>query len=101
MIDGLLRETPRWRSPSGRLLMIYDSLADFPESVRLMEALGLAPRMLAERSLEFRPFVDREWLDELGGTARGLYTVRGGRAYETLHVVEACPRAPRHLFDNP
>ena len=45
--------------------------------------------MLAERALEFRPFINRAWLDELGGTARGLYTVRDGRAYETLYVVEA------------
>ena len=89
MIEGVIRETPRWLSPAGRLLMLHNSLADFPESMRLMESLGLAPRVLAQRSLQFRPFINREWLDELGGTARGLYAVRDGRAYETLYVVEA------------
>jgi release factor glutamine methyltransferase len=93
MIEGVIRETPRWLSPTGGLLMIHNSLTDFPASMRLMESLGLEPRVLAERSLEFRPFINREWLDELGGTARGLYAVRDGRAYETLYVVEARLRA--------
>jgi methylase of polypeptide subunit release factors len=89
MIEGVIRETPKWLSPAGRLLMTHNSLTDFPESLRLMESLGLEPRVLAQRSLEFRPFINREWLDELGGTARGLYAAREGRAYETLYVVEA------------
>ena len=89
MIEGVIRETPRWLSPAGRLLMLHNSLADYPASMRLMESLGLEPRVLAQRSLEFRLFINREWLDELGGTARGLYAVRDGRAYETLYVVEA------------
>jgi hypothetical protein len=57
--------------------------------MRLMESVGLEPRVLAQRSLEFRPFINREWLDELGGIARGLYAVRDGRPYETQYVVEA------------
>jgi methylase of polypeptide subunit release factors len=78
MIEGVIRETPRWLSPTGELLLIHNSLTDFPASMRLMESLGLEPRVLAERSLEFRPFINREWLDELGETARGLYAVRAG-----------------------
>jgi methylase of polypeptide subunit release factors len=93
MIEGVIRETPRWLSPTGGLLLIHNSLTDFPASMRLMESLGLEPRVLAERSLEFRSFINREWLDALGGTARGLYAVRDGRAYETLYVVEARLRA--------
>lgn len=93
MIEGLIRETPVWLSPRGRLLMTHNSLADLPKSMRLMESVGLEPRVVAERSLEFRPFVDRAWLDELGGTKRGLYTIRDGRAYEILYVVEARIRA--------
>lgn len=93
MIEGVIRETPRWLCPAGRLLMTHHSLTDFPKSLRLMESLGLEPRVLAERSLEFRPFVNRAWLDALGGAARGLYAVRDGRAYETLYVVEARLRA--------
>jgi methylase of polypeptide subunit release factors len=89
MIEGVIRETPGWLSRSGRLLMTHNSLTDLPESLRLMESLGLEPRVLAQRSLEFRSFIDRDWLDELGGTARGLYEVRDGKAYETLYVVEA------------
>jgi release factor glutamine methyltransferase len=89
MIEEVIRAAPGRLSPSGRLLMTHNSMTDFPESVRLMKSLGLEPRVLAERTFEFRPFVDRAWLDELGGTARQLYTVRDGRPYETLYVVEA------------
>jgi release factor glutamine methyltransferase len=89
MIEELIRDTPARLAPTGRLLMTHNSLADLPASLRLMEAQGLEPRVRAERSLEFRPFINRDWLDELGGSARGLYTVRDGRAYETLYVVEA------------
>jgi release factor glutamine methyltransferase len=92
MVEEVIRETPAWLCPSGRLLMLHTSLADFPESVRLMESQGLEPHVLAQRSLELRPFINRDWLDELGGTARGLYTGRRGRAYETLYVVEASLR---------
>jgi methylase of polypeptide subunit release factors len=89
MIEALIRDTPGRLSRFGRLLMTHNSLADFPASLRLMESQGLEPQVLAERSLEFRPFINRAWLDELGGTARGLYAVRDGRAYETVYVVEA------------
>jgi hypothetical protein len=51
--------------------------------------VGLRPRVLAERALELRPLFDREWLDELGGVGLGLYTVRDGRAFETIYAVEA------------
>ncbi len=95
MIEGLIRETPTWLSRTGRLLMTHNSLTDVPASIQLMESVGLEPRVLAERLLEFRPFIVREWLDELGGTKRGLYTVRDGRAYETLYVVEARTRSER------
>jgi release factor glutamine methyltransferase len=89
MIEGVIRDAPGRLLPSGRLLMTHNSLADWPASARLMESQGLEPHVLAQRELEFRPFINRDWLDELGGTARGLYTVRDGRAYETLYVVEA------------
>ena len=89
MIEGVIRDTPGRLSPGGRLLMTHNSLADWPASARLMEAQGLEPHVLAQRVLEFRSFINRAWLDELGGTARELYTVRDGRAYETLYVVEA------------
>ncbi len=96
MIEGVIRETPQWLSKEGRLLMLHNSLTDFPASVRLMQSLGLEPRVLAERSLEFRPFINRQWLDKLGGTARGLYAVRDGRPYETQYVVEARMRFDHH-----
>ena len=98
MIEGLIREAPAWLSPTGRLLMTHNSLTDLPASMLLMNSVGLEPRVLAERSIEFRPFIDREWLDELGGTKRGLYTTRDGTAYETLYVVEAGTR-PEHEDD--
>ena len=89
MIEALVRESPARLAPAGRLLMTHNSLTDVPTTTRLMESVGLEPRILAERSFEFRPFIDRAWLDNLGGTARGLYHVRDGRPYETLHVIEA------------
>src|SRR5207249_802162 len=79
MIEALVRESPARLAPAGRLLMTHNSLTDVPTTTRLMESVGLEPRILAERSFEFRPFIDRDWLDNLGGTARGLYHVRDGR----------------------
>ncbi len=93
MIEGLIRETPAWLAPRGRLLMTHSSVADLPKSIQLMESIGLEPRVVAQQLLEFRTFVDRAWLDELGGTKRGLYTISDGRAHEILHVVEARIRA--------
>ena len=95
MIEQLIREAPGWLSPTGRLLMVHNSLTDLPASIRLMEAVGLAPRVLANRLLVFRQFIDRGWIDELGGTERGLYTIRDGQPYETIYVVEARTR-PAH-----
>jgi methylase of polypeptide subunit release factors len=89
MIEEVIRDTPARLSASGRLLMVHNSVTDFPKSLALMKSVGLEPRVLAERSLELRPLFDRNWLDQLGGTSRGLYTVRDGRAYETIYAVEA------------
>jgi hypothetical protein len=54
----------------------------------MLSSIGLQPRILAERSIPFRPFIDGAWLDKLGGEAEGLYSVREGIAYETLYVVD-------------
>ena len=89
MIDDVITETPGRLSPGGRLFMVQNSVTDFPKSMGMMQALGLKPRVIEERSLELRPLFDRDWLDELGGVSRGLYTVRDGRAYETIYAVEA------------
>lgn len=89
MIEEVIRHTPARLSPSGRLLMVHNSAADFPKSIELFKSVGLKPRVLAERSLELRPLFDRDWLDQIGGSSRGLYTVRNGRAYETIYAVEA------------
>jgi release factor glutamine methyltransferase len=92
MIDGIIREAHERLLPSGRLLMTHNSLTGLPKSLRLMASNGLETRILAERSIEFRQFIDRDWIDRLGGTGCGLYTMRDGRAYETLYIVEARPR---------
>ena len=55
----------------------------------MLKSVGLQPRILAERSIPFRAFIDRAWLDKLGGEAKDLYSVRNGVAYETLYVVDA------------
>ena len=44
----------------------------------MLKSVGLQPRILAERSIPFRAFVDRAWLDKLGGETEGLYSVRNG-----------------------
>ena len=54
-----------------------------------MRSLGLLPKVLAERSLYLRPLFDLNWLEQLGGVAKGLYRVRDGRAQEMIYVVEA------------
>jgi release factor glutamine methyltransferase len=89
MIEDVITAGPARLPPGGRLFMVLNSVTDFPKSLALMEAVGLRPRVLAERTLELRPLFDREWLDELGGVGRGLYTVRDGRAFETIYAVEA------------
>jgi hypothetical protein len=55
----------------------------------MLKSVGLQPRILAERSIPFRAFIDRAWLDKLGGEAEDLYSVRNGTAYETLYIVDA------------
>ncbi len=89
MIEGVIEETPRWLHQGGRLFMVHNSMADFPASLALLNTPGFDTRVLAQRTLEFRPFFNRSWFDRLGGPARGLYTVVDGRAYETLYVLEA------------
>jgi methylase of polypeptide subunit release factors len=89
MIDALINETPDKLLPSGRLLMTHNSMANLPRSFGLLESIGLEPKIIAELSLAFRPFINRAWLDTLGGTAEGLYSVRDGIAYESVCVLEA------------
>jgi release factor glutamine methyltransferase len=89
MIDALIRETPGKLLPSGRLLMTHNSMPNLQKSLRLLQSVGLEPKIIAERSLAFRPFINRAWLDTLGGEAEGLYSVRDGIAYESLCVLEA------------
>jgi release factor glutamine methyltransferase len=89
MIDALIREAAMKLNPSGHVLMTHNSLANLRKSLDMFRSNGLQPRVLAERSIAFRPFIDRAWLDKQGGEAEGLYSVRGGIAYETLYVVDA------------
>jgi release factor glutamine methyltransferase len=89
MIDAIIREAPGKLSPRGSLLMTHNSLANLPKSLALLRSLKLEPRVVAERQIPFRPFIDRPWLDTLGGMSAGLYTVQDGVAYETLSVIDA------------
>jgi release factor glutamine methyltransferase len=89
MIDALIREAPLKLNSFGRLLMTHNSLANLKKSLSMLKSVGLQSRILAERSIPFRSFIDRAWLDKLGGEAEGLYSVRDGIAYETLYVVDA------------
>ena len=76
-------------NPSGHLLMTHNSLANLRKTLDMLKSNKLRARILAERAIAFRPFIDRAWLDKLGGEAEGLYSVRDGIAYETLYVVDA------------
>jgi hypothetical protein len=89
MIDALITESAQKLKSSGRLLMTHNSMANLPKSLLLLRTLGLEPRIIAERSLAFRPFIDRPWLDTLGGIEAGLYSVQDGIAFEKLNVIEA------------
>ena len=89
IVEQLIREAPERLSASGRLIVVFNSVSDFPKSLALMQAVGLEPRVLAQRSIELRPLFDVNWLDQLGGVSRGLYSIRDGRAYETIYAVEA------------
>ena len=89
MIDAIIREAPDKLTRSGRLLITHNSMANLPKSLRLLESIGMRHRVLAERFIAFRSFIDRKWLDELGGEAAGLYSVKDDVAYERLVVLEA------------
>src|SRR5262245_34102705 len=89
MIDEVIRDTPKRLTPSGRLLMVQNSMTNLSRSLRLMDEIGLQARVVAEQSFELPSYIDRAWLDELGGTARGLYSIRDDRPFGTLYVVEA------------
>jgi methylase of polypeptide subunit release factors len=49
MIEGVIRETPPWLSPAGRLLMTHNSLTDYQQARPIQEAVGgragLAPTL--------------------------------------------------------
>jgi release factor glutamine methyltransferase len=40
MIEGVIRETPPWLSPAGRLLMTHNSLTDYQQARPIREAVG-------------------------------------------------------------
>lgn len=88
MIDPLIREASEKLLPSGRLLMTQNSLANLQKSLALLASLGFDARIVAEQEIAFRPFIDRKWLDTLGGSNAGLYHVRDGVAYERLCIIE-------------
>jgi hypothetical protein len=69
--------------------MAHNSLANLNKSIVMLKSVGLQPRVLAERSIPFRPFIDRAWLDKLGGKAADLYSIRNDTAYETLYIIDA------------
>ena len=88
MIEGVIRAAPERLTPGGRLLMAHNSLADASKSMGLLHSLGFEVSVLAENDLPFRPFIKRDWLDKLGGVDKGLYSLRDGQPYETIHVLE-------------
>ena len=89
MINAIIKEAPDKLTPSGRLLMTHNSMANISKTLHMFESMGMRHRLLAERSIAFRPFIDRKWLDTLGGEAAGLYSVKDDVAYEGLYVLEA------------
>ena len=89
MIDAIIKEAPHKLTPSGRLLMTHNSMANLSKSLHLFDLAGTNYRIVAERRIAFRTFIDRKWLDTLGGEAAGLYFVKDDVAYEGLFVLEA------------
>lgn len=89
MIDPLIREVPEKLKPFGQLLMVHNSLANLRKSLDALNSVGLRPSIVAERSIPFHPFVDRAWLDKLGGEAEDLYSVRDGTAFQILYLIDA------------
>jgi SAM-dependent methyltransferase len=66
MIEAVIKAAPGKLVVGGHLLMTHNSMTDLPTSLGLMRSVGLEPRILSELTLEFRPFINRAWLDELG-----------------------------------
>jgi hypothetical protein len=86
MIEAIIKEAPNKLAPSGRLLMTHNSMANLSKSLHLFESVGMHHRILAKCLIAFRSFIDRKWLDILGGEAAGLYSVKDDVAYETLYI---------------
>jgi release factor glutamine methyltransferase len=59
MIDALIREAPKRLNPSGHLFMTHNSLANLNRTLTMLKSVGLQPRIVAERSIAFRPFINR------------------------------------------
>jgi release factor glutamine methyltransferase len=95
MIDQLIQEAPDKLNSSGRLLMTHNSLANLGKSFDQFAAVGMTARIVAEREIAFRPFIDRAWIDSLGGVEAGLYFLKDGVAHERLCVIEATPAVLR------
>jgi release factor glutamine methyltransferase len=89
MIDAFINESADKLSPFGCLLMTHNSMANLSKSLRLLKSVGLHPSIVAERSLAFRPFINRAWLDTLGGVSENLYSVRDSVPYERVYVLKA------------
>jgi release factor glutamine methyltransferase len=89
MIEAIIKEAPNKLAPSGRLLMTHNSMANLSKSLHLFASVGMQHRVLAKRLIAFRSFINRKWLDTLGGEVAGLYSVKDDVAYEALYVLEA------------
>ena len=89
-IDRLILDAHRLVRPGGRLVFVQSSMADVPRSLRLMEENGMDVRVVGETDGPFRDyyFQDPTFMREIARSA-GLYTVRDGRHYERLVVLEA------------
>jgi len=88
-IDTLILDAHKLVRPGGSLIFVQSSMADIPRSIRLMEENGMVVRVRGETDGPFRPYYldDPVYLKEMAAVP-GAYTVREGRRYERLIVLQ-------------
>lgn len=86
LLDRIIAGLPAHLKPEGRFICVQSSLADIAETTKQLQALGLRPRLLAQKWLELGP-VSRaryHWLQTqstfLHPQAELLVVIEAGRA---------------------
>lgn len=92
MVERIIDQASARLRPGGELWMVHTSLVDLPASERLLADKGFSFRIQDSKVLKFRPFYERDWIEELDGGTHRLFQVIDGDPYETINLLVATRR---------